>query len=155
MTQGQDESCLQICRKHVRAAFTSVLNPVVLIWLQTRDRVLKGVLSFFSRFWAWPDESASALTSRIRILEAGLKWREALSSLLCYALLQNYNGEPVQEMPPAVIEMKRDFDQHKRAQLKRYDLDKLRSGRKEKKRAAGPQASVKSESVASETAAKG
>jgi hypothetical protein len=58
-------------------------------------------------------------------------------------------------MPPAVIEMKRDFDQRKRSQLKRYDLDKLRSGRKEKKRAAGPQASVKSESVAAETAAEG
>ena len=59
---------------------------------------------------------------------------------LWLSLMQNYTGEPIQTMPPAVIEMKREFDQRKREQLKRYDVEKLRSQRKEKKGAAAGQA---------------
>lgn len=54
--------------------------------------------------------------------------------------MQNYTGEPIQTMPPAVIEMKREFDQRKREQLKRYDIEKLRSQRKERQGAAAGQA---------------
>jgi hypothetical protein len=43
-------------------------------------------------------------------------------------------------MPPAVIEMKREFDQRKREQLKRYDVEKLRSLRKERKAGTSVQA---------------